>query len=77
MMYRRLALVAVLLAALLQTSCTLAPTLLGVAKLLLIKNDAQIGPPVWQMETEIPRTPTPTLPDLSTADPHKTVADAR
>lgn len=77
MMYRCVALAAALFTALLQTSCTLAPTALGIMKLLLIKNDAQLGPPVWQMEPEIPQTPTPTLPDLSTADPRATVADAR
>ncbi|MBI5685230.1 MAG: hypothetical protein HZC54_09115 [Verrucomicrobia bacterium] len=77
MMYRCVALAAALFTALLQSSCTLAPTALGIMKLLLIKNDAPIGPPVWQLEPEIPQPPAPTLPDLSAADPHKTVADAR
>lgn len=44
---------------------------------LLVKNDAKLGPPVWQMESEIPQISTPTLPDLSAADPHATVAAAR
>jgi hypothetical protein len=77
MMYRCLALAAALLAALLQTGCTFAPTALGIMKLLLIQNDTRPAPPVWHREPEIPQTPPPTLPDLTTADPHKTVADAR
>jgi len=77
MMYRCLALAAVLLTALLQIGCTLAPTLLGIAR-LLVKNDATTPTrPVWQMEPAIPQTPTPTLPDLSAADPRATVAAAR
>lgn len=76
MMHRCLALAALLWVALLQTGCTLAPTALGIMT-LLVKNDAKLGPPVWQMEQEVPQTPAPTLPDLSTADPHATVAAAR
>lgn len=77
MMYRCLALTAVLLTALLQTGCTLAPTLLGIARLLVKNDTAAPTRPVWQMEPEIPQTPAPTLPDLGAADPRSTVAAAR
>ena len=75
-MYPRLALAVVLLMALLQTSCTLAPTALGIMS-LLVKNEAAPVRPVWQMEPVIPQTPAPTLPDLGAADPRATVAAAR
>lgn len=77
MMCRCVALAAALFAALLQTSCTLAPTALGIMKLLLIQNDTRPAPPLWRVEPEIPQPSSPTLPDLSKADPRKTVADAR
>ena len=76
MMYRYLALTAVLLAALLQTGCILAPTILG-SFMLFGKNDAVPPKPLWQMEPPIPQTPAPSLPDLNAADPRATVAAAR
>jgi hypothetical protein len=77
MMCRWIALAAVLFTALLQTGCTLAPTALGIAR-LLVRNDAAVpAGPVWQMEPAIPETPAPALPDLRAADPRATVASAR
>lgn len=77
MMYRCVVLAAALLMALLQTGCTLAPSILGVARLLVKNGDPAPSKPVWQMEPEIPSKPAPALPDLSAPDPHKTIAAAR
>jgi hypothetical protein len=63
--------------ALLQTGCTLAPSILGVARLLVKNGDSATPKPVWQMEPEIPSKSSPALPDLSAPDPHKTIAAAR
>ncbi len=76
MMYRCLALTVVLLAALFQTGCILAPTILG-SFMLFGKNDAVPPHPLWQMEPPVSQTPAPSLPDLNVADPRATVAVAR
>jgi hypothetical protein len=76
MMYRCLALATVLVVALLQTGCVLAPSILG-SFMLFAKNDAAPPKPLWQVELSTPQTPAPSLPNLNAADPRATVAAAR
>jgi hypothetical protein len=76
MMYRCLALAAVVVMALLQTGCILAPSILGTY-MLFAENNNTPSQPVWQMEPPVKPTSEPSLPNLSTADPHATVAAAR
>ena len=66
----------VLVAAFLLTSCTFAPTALGILSLLV---DNKAAPPkqVWTFEPSIPDSPAPALPDLSATAQHAAVAPMR
>ncbi len=69
MMYRCLILAAVLVVALLQNGCILAPTILG-SYMLFAENPTAPSKPVWQMEPPVVQTPAPSLPDLNPANSH-------
>jgi len=76
-MVRCIVLAALLMMALLQTSCTV--TGLDILQWILLKNDAAPPKPLWQEEpAQIVQAPaSDRLPDLKTADPNSLVAAAR
>ena len=77
MMVRYILLAALLMMALLQTSCTV--TGLDILQWILLKNDAAPPKPLWNEEPAmVVQAPAPDrLPDLKKADPNSLVAAAR
>lgn len=76
MVIRSIGLVVVLVAAFVLTSCTFAPTGLGILSLLA---DNKASPPkqVWTFEPSTPDSSASALPDLSATVQHAAVAPAR
>jgi hypothetical protein len=76
-MFRCIALAALLMMALLQTSCTV--TGLDILQWILLKNDATPPKPLWKEEpVMVGQASAPDrLPDLQKADPKSLVAAAR